>query len=403
MKATFADGSAMDDQLSRHDVEQLERDNSPLNRESALAKIGQLMATGKLKGSEAAIAQDVVVQMADDADVLVRAALARQIALHPLLPTGMAEKMARDVAEVSVPVLQHWPDLSDDLLLSVIEEQVEAQQVAIAQRDRVSERVSDALIDTGNSSVVSVLLENEGAQITQGALQRVLSEHGDHERIPVLVTKRPDLSPETCLHCVSLIVADQLESDVANEMRRYLVRQQNLPEEMASEIVAHAREQAVAEMTAGEIDDGKVQDFVGVLHKAGRLTPTMLLRSLCSGDLRFVEMALARLAKTTRDHVAAAMEPGNGDVFKGIYDSTRLPKSLRPAFGVALAAAGQERKRAGDSAMEPMRYVPTVIAGIVGAYGTVAPAELEHVMAELSRELKQEKVDALNSRSKRRA
>ncbi|CDO60218.1 hypothetical protein BN1012_Phect2005 [Candidatus Phaeomarinobacter ectocarpi] len=388
--------------LGFEDVVKLERDNSPLNRESAVTKIGQLMAEGKLQGVEATIAEDVVVRMAEDADMLVRSALARQIALYPLLPTGMAEQMARDVADVSVPVLQHWPDLSDELLISVISEEVEAKQVAIAQRPTVSEQVSGALIDTGNSNVVSVLLENEGARITADALQRALTDHQDHDHIPVLVAKRPDLTAETCLHCVSLVVADQLESDVANEMRRFLVQQEELPAEMASELVAHAREQAVAEMTAGEIDDEKVEEFVGVLHRSGRLTPTMLLRSLCSGDLRFVEMAFARLAKTTQDHVRAAMEPGSGEVFKSIYDSTRLPKSLRPAFGAALAAAAQERMRAGDGQMEPQRYVPTVISSIVGAYGTVAPAELEHVMAELSRELKREKEEALDSRAKMR-
>ncbi len=392
----------MTSSLGLDDVTRLERDNSPVNRESAVTKIGQLMAEGRLQGAEAAIAEDVVVRMANDADTLVRAALAKQIALYPLLPSGMAERMARDVAEVSVPVLQHWPDLSDDLLLSVIAEEVETKQVAIAQRQTVSEQVSGALIDTGNSSVVSVLLENEGARITADALQKALTDHQDHESIPVLVAKRPNLTAETCLHCVSLVVADQLEADVANEMRRFLVSQEHLPEEMASELVAHAREQAVAEMAAQEADDSKVEEFVGVLQRAGRLTPTMLLRSLCSGDLRFVRMAFARLAKTTEDHVAAAMEPGNGDIFKSIYDSTRLPKSLRPAFGAALAAAGEEAARAGDGSLEPQRYVPTVIAGIVGAYGTVAPAELEHVMAELSRELKREKEEALDSRAKMR-
>ncbi len=385
--------------LSVEDVKRLERENSPLNRESAVMKIGQLMAEGKLQSIEADLARDVVLRMAEDADVLVRSALSRQIALYPLLPTEMAERMARDIAEVSIPVLQHWPHLSDDLLVSVIEEEIEAKQIAIAQRDAVSERVSGALIDTGNSNVVSVLLENENANISADALKRVLDDHADHETIPVLVTKRPDLTPETCLQCVSLIVADQLEADVANEMRRYLVRQQHLPEEMAAEIVAHAREQAVADMTAGEIDDGKVAEFVGVLHKAGRLTPTMLLRSLCSGDLRFVEMAFGRLSKKSADYVATAMSPGHTDLFKAMYDATRLPVSLRPAFSAAIEAAARERLRAGDNAMQPQRYVPTVIAGIVGAYGTVAPAELEHVMAELSRTLKREAEERFDSRA----
>ncbi len=393
----------MDSHLSFEDVIKLERDNSPLNRQSAVVKIGELMASGKLQVSEAAIAEEVVTRMAEDADVLVRTALAKQISLYPYLPTAMAERMARDVCEVSIHVLEHWPHLSDDLLLSVIAEKIEAKQVAIARREAVSEKVSDALVDTQNANVLSVLLENEGARISAPAFKRALDNHQGHREIPVLVTKRPGLEAETCLHCVSLIVADQLEADVADQMRHYLVRQQHLPEEMASEIVSHAREQAVAEMTAGEIDDEKVADFVSVLNKAGRLSPTLLLRSLCSGDLRFVEMAFAKLSNKSADYVAKAMMPNQSDMFKTMYSDAHLPSSLRPAFASAIAAAMRERKRTGDGPMVPNRYVPTVIAGIVSAYGTVAPAELEHVIAELSRTLKQEDNSRQDSRAHMRA
>ena len=68
-----------------------------------------------------------------------------------------------------------------------------------------------------------------------------------------------------------------------------------------------------------------------------------------------------------------------------------------------MAAAHEERDRVGaDGRMDPDHYVPTVVAGIVSAYGTVAPAELDHVLAELGRELKREKEAAFDSRAKLR-
>lgn len=388
--------------LTRDDVLRLERERSARARAETAEKVGQLLAEGRLEAGEAEIAGDVIARLAGDADTQVRAALARQIATYPLLPSGLADRLARDVESVSIHVLEHSPALSDDLLLQIIAEEREAKQIAIARRREVSETVSDALIETRNAAVVGTLLGNEGAAISEAALARALDDHADHPEIPVLVARRPGLSGETCLRCAALIVADQLEASVANEMRRYLIQQQNLPEEMAAEIVAQAREQAVADMAAAEPDAAKVAEFVSMLGDMGRLTPTMLLRALCSGDMRFVEMAFARLARRPLDQTAPAFAPNRGDLFRQLYDDAKLPRSLRPAFAAAVAAAAKERAEAGDGPMQPARYVPTVIAGIVGCYGTVAPAELEHVLAELSRTLKREAADGLDSRAKMR-
>ena len=389
--------------LTLNDVLRLERENSGNTRADMADKLSRLLAEGRLDRDQAAIAQDVIERLAADADAMVRAAVAKQIAAYPLLPAGLAAQLAQDVADVSTHVLEHCQSLPDELLIRIVREEVEAKQMAIARRQRVSERVSDALIDTRNASVVRVLLSNEGARISDAALARALADHAGHAEIPVLVAKRPLLTSETCLRCAAMIVADQLEASVANEMGRYLVRQQNLPEEMAAEIVAQAREQAVAEMAAAEPDTRKVADFVAVLGELGRLTPTLLLRALCSGDMRFVELAFARLARRSPEGVAQAFQPGRTEAFKILYDSTRLPRSLRPAFMTAVAAAARERAEAGPQGMQPERYVPAVIAGIVSTYGTVAPAELEHVMSELTRTLKREAADGLDSRAHLRA
>lgn len=388
--------------LSIDDALRLQCENSPERRAMTAEKVSRMLAEGLLGADEAEIATDVIGRFACDADTRVRSALARQIAAYPLLPSGLAEQLARDVADVSVHVLEHCLTLSDDLLVQIIEEEAAAKQLAIARRREVSERVSEALIDTHNPEVVSTLLGNAGARISGEALARVLDEHADHTEIPVLVARRPFLSPETCLRCAAMIVADQLEAEVANEMRRYLVRQQNLPEEMAAEIVAQAREQAVADMAAAEPDNAKVAEFVSILGNMGRLSPTLLLRALCSGDLRFVELAFARLARKPADSVRRAFEPGGREAFRLVYEASKLPRSLRPAFQSAVAAAAKERAEAGAAGMQPVRYVPTVIAGIVACYGNVAPAELEHVMSELSRTLKREAADGLDSRARLR-
>src|SRR3546814_7557251 len=68
-----------------------------------------------------------------------------------------------------------------------------AQQVAIAQRPTVSAAVADALIDTGNETAVARLVANEGADLTEAALGRVITSYQGSEAVAESIARRPNL------------------------------------------------------------------------------------------------------------------------------------------------------------------------------------------------------------------
>ena len=95
---------------------------------------------------------------------------------------------------VSLPVLKYSEVLTDDDLIEIVRgENAAAKQVAIAQRVTVSTAVADALIDTGNETAVARLVANEGAELTEEALGRVMADYNESEVVSDSISRRPSL------------------------------------------------------------------------------------------------------------------------------------------------------------------------------------------------------------------
>src|SRR5690606_22052428 len=101
----------------------------------------------------------------------VRAALAENLKEYAGLPRDLALTMARDVDTVALPVIRFSEVLEDDDLLEIVRTQDTARQAAVAQRATVSERVSDALVETGKEDVVATLVGNDGAALSDATFE----------------------------------------------------------------------------------------------------------------------------------------------------------------------------------------------------------------------------------------
>ena len=115
------------------------------------------------------------------------------------MPRDLAVNLARDVATVAVPMLQSSTVLEDSDLIEIIHTQDPAKQMAIAGRDSVSHVVADALVET-NESVVATLIGNNGADISETSMQRVLDLYSGSDPIKSGLVHRAKL-PVTVRVC----------------------------------------------------------------------------------------------------------------------------------------------------------------------------------------------------------
>ena len=266
-------------QLTQADVVRLTTDPSSEVRAELAAKVASQFDEGSFGVVERRIAEDIFRTLMQDAEVRVREALSSQLKSSSDLPHDVALTLAHDVESVALPILKFCEVLSDEDLIEIVRGQSAVKQVAVAQRSEVSVHVSDALIDTGNERAVIRLVQNEGAQLDERSLGRVLDGYESSQAVTSAMATRSDLPAA---------VSEQLISVVSQHLQSFLAKQTKLPAETVRNLVFRARQRA----TAGLLSDGcaseaEVEQLIAQLEANGRLSPTLALEALSRGDLTF--------------------------------------------------------------------------------------------------------------------
>ncbi|MCO6417890.1 DUF2336 domain-containing protein [Siccirubricoccus sp. KC 17139] len=180
-----------------------------------------------------------------DAAVAVRAVLAEELKSLPDAPRELILRLAQDMAmEVAEPVILASPLLTEeDLLALVAAPPVPETLTAIARRPALSERLSEAIIETGAAQPVAALLDNPSANIREAALDRVILGAARHLSWQESLVRRPLLPPAAarrlaaCLaeHLLEALAARQdLDAGLAQELRERVERR--LDREAAAEL-----------------------------------------------------------------------------------------------------------------------------------------------------------------------
>jgi len=196
--------------------------------------------------------------------------------------------LAEDVDSVALPMLQFSTVLTDDDLVEIVNKHGPTKQNAVAKRETVSEVVSDALVDVGDSTVVSTLMSNKGATIAEPTLEKALDKHGDSVKVSQTMALRPELP---------IAVAECLVSLVSDSIRNHILKSHDLPAKTVTDLIVQSREKAAIGLLSEKSSAEDARDLVVQLYQGGRLTPSIILRALCMGDIRFFEAAIAVLAK----------------------------------------------------------------------------------------------------------
>jgi len=311
--------------LSQADVDRLLTDSSPQTRAEVAEKLGQSIDSATLTEAELRTAQDVVRIMAKDVEVTVRAALSRSLRHAANLPHDVAVQMINDLDVVAVPILSHSLVLTDDDLISVVRSGPGLKQMAIAGRAEVSEPVAAALVSSGDETTVGVLMWNKGAQVSEQSLSRAIERFPDSDEVKESMARRESLP---------IAIAERLVVLVSDRLREHLVTHHRLPPELATDIVLQTREQATLDLSRG-MDSGHVEELARQMHRAGRLSPTMVLRALCIGDMTFFEAALAALANVPVANARILIHDRGGKGFAALYERSGLTQDLFPAFRAA--------------------------------------------------------------------
>ena len=362
--------------LTQADVTRLMSDSSARTRAQTTAKIAAEFDAATLSDAERRIAEDLFRTLVEDTEVLVREALAAHLKSTPELPHDVALALARDVDSVALPMLKFSEVLTDDDLIEIVRGREPAKQVAIAQRPGVSEAVSDALVDTGNEAAVAHLVGNEGAALSEDAFERVIDNYHESTSVADSLARRPNLPPA---------ISERVVSALTERLQAYLVAEHDVSPDIASTLILQARERATVTLIDYGSSEAELESLIEQLDRKERLTPSLLLRVLCVGDLNFFERAMSKLTDLPLPNVRILIHDKGMLGLEPLYMRAGLPKGLFPAFRAAVSLVVETDYDGGRN--DRQRYVERIMERMLTKFEDpttrIAAGDIEYLMAKL--------------------
>ncbi len=361
----------MSSQLTKDDVDRLMKEPSPLVRAEVAGKLAQEIDSPQLTESEINMAQDVVRLMARDVEVSVRQSLAQSLRSATRLPHDVAVQLASDVELVALPILENSSVLTDEDLIGIVEKGSAAKQEAIAARPNVSENVSDALITTAGEKAVTRLMSNATAQIAEKSLTKAVDRFQASEDVKEAMVTRATL-PVTVVERLTTLVSERLQD--------YLVTHHEMSASLASDIVLQSREHAVLAMASGSSEQD-IEKLVAQMFRNKRLTPSIVIRALCMGDVAFFEAALGVMANVPLVNARILIHDAGRLGLKTLYEKAGMPLRLFPAVRVALDVVHETVL---DGEMHDLeRYRAKVLERILTQFEDMATEDIDYLLAKL--------------------
>ena len=315
--------------LTEHDIRMLVKGATPDERALAAHKLCRTIDRAELDDDQRALAADILRMMAADAAELVRRAMALTLRNSPVLPVDVANRLARDVESISLPIIGFSPVFSDADLAEIVRLGGHARQMAVAKRPRLSNKIAAQLIEEGGEEVVVAVCANDNARMSDTVLQKVLDRFAKSEKVLTAVAYRAVLP---------LAVTERLIDMVGDQLRDHILTHHAISAERTLELMTNMTERATIDLVeqAGRSADPKA--FAAHLHGVDRLSPSLLLRALGHGHMTFFEWGVAELAGVPHHRTWLMIHDAGALGLKAICERAGLPSRLLPAIRAGVDA-----------------------------------------------------------------
>ncbi|HLG79524.1 MAG TPA: DUF2336 domain-containing protein [Bradyrhizobium sp.] len=179
-----------------HDVQDAPGSGSTRRQLRALKRITDLFLAGSASYSKRQVElfDEVFKVLVEAIELQTRIKLAHRLATDPAAPAVLVRAVAaNDDIAVAGPVLRESPVLTEPDLVASASKQSQNHLLAIAQREAVSEVITDILIERGEQQVVHAVAKNAGAQISDDGFSELVMRAGADVELALHVGTRRDI------------------------------------------------------------------------------------------------------------------------------------------------------------------------------------------------------------------
>jgi uncharacterized protein (DUF2336 family) len=178
-----------------------------------------------------------------------------------------------------------------------------------------------------------------------------------------------------------LTILDRLLEIAGTAFHDILEDAMDLPGPIVRRVCTLAREQLVVVHVRGRQGIREVEDLAVRLDGQQRLTATLVLRALCTGDVQFFAICLAAKADANFSAVRRLVACGDVDGLRTVWRDTEWPSSLFRAVSAVLKL--HDAAKAEPQALAPDAFAERAVDRLVREYPELSPGNLDVMLAEI--------------------
>lgn len=269
----------------------------------------------------------VLIKATADGDMAVRKVLAEELLSVENLHADLLFAVVADDDEIAIPFLADLPALSGWHMLTILRVGDEARQRAVAGRADLSAEAKSYIVKSGGAAAAVAFLANPAARVSAADLRGIYGRLGQSEEVAEAMLALPDLPPD---------IRIRQARKTAIRMRQLMAERGWLAANDAADLVADSEEAAVLQVVSEANDGPEQQEAVAFLAQNNILTPSLVMRAACLGDMRAVAALTSHLTGQTAPRISDFIFGRGGPGIRSLLNRSGLPSPCH--FLIAAAA-----------------------------------------------------------------
>jgi len=287
---------------------------------------------------ESALFDDVLQLVAAEMQDEVLAELSTLFADAPDAPHGLMRDLANHSYEVAGPVLRRSKALDEQTLLQIVNFQSQQHIKAVAERETVSETLSDAIVRFGDDNALDALIRNDGAQLSRTSMETAVDRARRNSLLHEGVVKRADL-PLDLLNEMYFVV----EADLRDQI---LSRNANVDPATLDAALNKARERM--RKSAGDLtaEAKNAMAFIQSKKNSGELSARLLVSLYREAKQAHFLYGLAEITNLDHQTIADLLDRRDLDGLAMICRAANIERPLFVTLAVLVGGGDEAMSRA---------------------------------------------------------
>lgn len=324
-------------------IDELESSISQKNigsRADILRQITDLFVAGSeyFDVEQLALFDDVMSRLVNEIEHSARVTFGETLAAVANAPPKITRTLALDDSiDVAGPVLRRSDCLDDETLITGAKTKGQDHLLAISQRSRLSEDVTDVLVERGDQKVVISTAANVGARFSDFGYSTLVTRSENDSELALLVWSRPEIPREYLLNLF----------ETASEMVRLKFESADRGKaDVVRGMIKQAADQIQTKLRDHSSNYAAARALVEQLHKDGELTEAQVCKFAELRKFDETAAALSLLIDLPVGAVERALVHDTGDQILVLAKSIDL--SWKTAHAILMLQGGSGHRASNE-------------------------------------------------------